>query len=173
MELHRLPPEREAVKRYTEQLWLPYHRDLEATVDAHTLADDLDLEAELEFRLDKLESEQYRLWIAVDGAAGTSERSLADVDGQFAGFIATNVDEAPSVFDRPDRLVVGDLFVHEQYRGTGLARQLLDRAVERARAADCETLVLEVDVDNERARRFYEQYGFETYRLILTAPVGR
>jgi len=39
MELRRLPANEPAVRRYVEELWLPYHRDLEATVDRHVLAE--------------------------------------------------------------------------------------------------------------------------------------
>ena len=164
MELRRLPAEEAAVRRYVEELWLPFHRELEATVDAHGLADDVDIVGEeVEFRLDRLESADYRAWLAVDEAS-KGDVEFADGDGELAGFVTTDIDESPSVFDRQDRLVVGDIYVREPYRGTGLARDLIDRAVERAREAGCPELTLTVDADNERATAFYEKLGFETYR---------
>lgn len=171
MELRRLPADEAAVRRYVEELWLPYHRDLEATVDAHALADDVDLVAEeIEFRLDRLETESYRAWVAIDEPSN-GDRDLAGVDGDLAGFITTDVEVSPSVFDHPDRLIVGDIYVREPYRGTGLARDLIDRAEERAREKGCAELTLDVDVDNERAIAFYEKLGFETYRHQMTATV--
>jgi len=74
------------------------------------------------------------------------------------------------VFDRPDRLLVGDFYVRERHRGDGLARELLDRAVRRAREVGCPELTLDVDVDNERALGFYEKVGFEPYRHKMAAP---
>lgn len=172
MELHRLPAEEAAVRRYVEELWLPFHRDLEAIVSDYALADDVDLvEAEAEFRLDRLEEDGYRLWIAVDGVADPTDGSLTDVDGEFVGFVGTEIDEPPSVFDRPDRLVVGDIYVRERYRGTGLAGELMDRAVERAREAGCGELALDVDVGNERAIGFYEKLGFEPHRWRMMVDV--
>ena len=167
MELRRLPAEEAAVRRYVEELWLPYHRELEATVDAHGLADDVDIVGEeVEFRLDRLESADYRAWVAVedesDRADAPGDADLADAE--LAGFVTTEVEESPSVFDYADRLVVGDIYIREPYRGTGLARDLIDRAVERAREAGCPELTLTVDSDNERATAFYEKLGFETYR---------
>jgi GNAT superfamily N-acetyltransferase len=188
MEIRSLPADEAAVRRYVEDLWLPYHRSLEATVDAHALADDIDVVAEeVEFRQDQLEAEDYRAWVAIDenfsaeaNAVDNENPSghtndgvdIADGDGELAGFVTTEIDEPPTVFDRPVRLCVGDIYVREPNRGDGLARALIDRAAERARETDCAELALDVDVDNERATAFYEKLGFEPYRRQLTVPVN-
>lgn len=170
MELRPLPAEEAAVRRYVEDLWLPYHRELAATVDGHALADGVDLVAEeVAFRLDCLGSESYRAWVAVDG--GETDGPIAVADGDLVGFVTTDIESSPTVFDTPDRLVVGDLYVREPYRGTGLAADLLDRAARRARSAGCEELALDVDVGNDRALAFYEKYGFETVRRRMSVPI--
>ena len=172
MKLLRLPADEAAARRFSEELWLPYHRDLEATVADHALVGDDEeeiVDAEVEFRLGRLEEESYRLWVAVDDAA--EEVDLTAGDGELVGFVATRVDEAPSVFDRPDRLVVGDIYVRESSRGSGLARDLMARAKRRAAETDCSELVLDVDVDNERALAFYEKMGFETLRRRMRVAV--
>lgn len=167
MELRPLFPEEGPVRRFVEDLWLPYHRELEATVGSHALAGDVDLVAEeTAFRLGRLEEEGYRAWVAVDGEGG-----ITDERATLAGFVTTEPDRSPPVFDRPDRLVIGDIYVKEPYRGTGLARDLMGRAAERAREADCAELALDVDVDNDRAVAFYERLGFEPLRRRLTRPV--
>ena len=176
MELRRLPANEPAVRHYVEELWLPYHHDLEAIVDRHALAEGIDLVAEeTAFRLDRLDEAGYRVWVAVDGSptdGSGDDADLATTDGDFVGFVTTEIDEVPSVFDRPDRLVVGDIYVREPYRGTGLSHRLIDRAAERAREAGCAELALDVDVDNERAIGFYEKLGFETYRRRMTVSTA-
>ncbi len=169
-----LPPEEAVVRRYIEELWLPFHRELESTVNDHALATGVDLKAEeLPFRLEQLEADSHRAWVAVErDDSGPSDASLdLAADGRLVGFITTEVDEAPPVFDRPDRLVVGDLYVRDQYRGTGLAQKLMDRAVDRAQEAACPELALDVDADNERALAFYEKLGFDPARHRMRAAV--
>ena len=59
----------------------------------------------------------------------------------------------------------------ERYRGTGLAREIVDRARTRARESGCTEMKLEVDVDNDRALAFYEKVGFETVRYTMCFSV--
>lgn len=170
MEIRPLPPEEPAVRRFVDELFVPYNRDLEAIVDRFALDDDVDLGAsERGFCLDRLEEEDHRTWVAVDGAAEADD--LAEVDGDLVGFVATDVEESPAPFDRPDRLCICDFYVREPYRGTGLARELFERARARAREAGCGEFRLEVDVDNDRAIAFYEALGFEVARYEMLARV--
>ncbi|WP_224337479.1 GNAT family N-acetyltransferase [Haloprofundus halobius] len=183
MEIRRLRADEAAVRRWTEELWLPYHRDLEAAVDAHELADDVDLVAEeTAFRLDRLEAESYRVWVAVDrnSARDTDaetetdasvETDIEGIDAELVGFVTAEIERAPSVFDHPDRVLVGDIYVRESHRGTGLARELVDRTVELAAESDCAELALDVDADNDRAMGFYEKLGFETRRRRMAVAV--
>ncbi|MGQ3329006.1 GNAT family N-acetyltransferase [Halorubrum sp. FL23] len=190
MEIRRLPATEAAVERYAAELWLPYHRDLAANVARHALADRPDGEliaAETEFQLGLLrENPDRRVWVvaagsdadpgATDGDAldpiDPAPPGVPDPDRDFVAFVSTSVDECPTVFDRPDRLVVGDIYVQEPYRGSGVASRLLERAAADARERDCGELRLDVDVDNERAMAFYEKHGFEPYREQLTREVG-
>ena len=155
------------MRRYVEELWLPYHRELATTVADHGLADGVDIVAEeLSFRLDRLASDGYRTWVAVDEPAdgGTGDDPLTDPESTLAGFVSADVERSPSVFERPDRLVVGDIYVRAAFRSTGLAHRLVRRTARYARETGCGELALDVDADNERARSFYDSLGFETRR---------
>jgi len=55
------------------------------------------------------------------------------------------------------------VYVVPEWRGTGLARALLDAAVGQARAANLSSLTLSVTVGNEAARRLYLRAGFRSY----------
>ena len=179
--IRRLPSDDDALRRYAADLWLPYNRDLADAVAAHDLADwseERFVERHVEFARNQLEDAGSRGWVAAtvaDVADDTEvDPATADVtepDLDLVGLLMTSVDECPDPFDRPDRLVIGEIYVAEPYRGTGLADRFVERAVADARDHGCEQLRLDVDVDNERAVAFYERTGFEDYRRQMTMAV--
>lgn len=66
-----------------------------------------------------------------------------------------------STFRASALLNIHDLAVLPNYRGRGIGRLLLQEVEKRARQHDCCKVTLEVRTDNVRARRLYEQFGFE------------
>lgn len=56
-------------------------------------------------------------------------------------------------------------YVLKPWQGSGAARDLMEWAIDEAQRRGADEMYLSVFVDNHRARRFYERYGFE--------PVGR
>jgi ribosomal protein S18 acetylase RimI-like enzyme len=62
-----------------------------------------------------------------------------------------------------DAAVLNEIFVRPEYRGSGVADDLMDAAVAFAEAQDLplDRLVLDVDRANDRAQAFYERHGFE------------
>jgi GNAT superfamily N-acetyltransferase len=53
-----------------------------------------------------------------------------------------------------------DMIVDPAWRGQGVGRQLLDRAISEAKAAGCLRVTLLTDQTNEAAMRFYRRAGF-------------
>ncbi|MDY0814739.1 ribosomal protein S18-alanine N-acetyltransferase [Kitasatospora purpeofusca] len=56
---------------------------------------------------------------------------------------------------------VQTIAVHGRHQGTGLGAALLTDLVREAARRGCADLLLEVRVDNTRAQRLYERFGFE------------
>ncbi|MFB6111471.1 MAG: GNAT family N-acetyltransferase [Halobacteriaceae archaeon] len=125
---------------------------------------------ETAFRREFLDTDGNDGWIAVP-AETDPDTPLEMLRESFRGFLLVSVDESPAVFDHPNRLVVSDLYVVPDCRGTDLAVQFMERARTTAEAAGCSELRLDVDVPNERARAFYEKLGFEAYRHRLKVSV--
>jgi diamine N-acetyltransferase len=53
------------------------------------------------------------------------------------------------------------LYLKTKAHGLGIADELMEWALKEASARGAEELLLSVFVDNHRARRFYQRYGFE------------
>jgi GNAT superfamily N-acetyltransferase len=66
---------------------------------------------------------------------------------------------------------VADLVVAEAYEGRGIARQLLGRAEDWARAQRFDWLTISVFRENARAARTYERMGFKEDRVRLLKPL--
>ena len=64
--------------------------------------------------------------------------------------------------DWPDSAIeLHQLYILGDHHGAGLAPVLMDWALDQARGRGASEMILSVYVDNHRARRFYERYGFE------------
>jgi GNAT superfamily N-acetyltransferase len=64
-----------------------------------------------------------------------------------------------------DAAVLNELYVVPAARGSGVADDLLDAALDQARGQSLplDRLVLDVDPANDRARAFYDRRGFEPW----------
>ncbi|MFP4343162.1 MAG: GNAT family N-acetyltransferase [Anaerolineales bacterium] len=69
--------------------------------------------------------------------------------------------------------VIGNVVVHPDFRGRGIGRALMERALETAEEQDARWVGLEVRADNAVARGLYERLGFrgvgQTWHLIHPA----
>ena len=65
-----------------------------------------------------------------------------------------------------DGLSVANLAVFEEHRGKGVAVRLMQRAQEIAVEKGLDKLTLVVEIDNSRARRVYEKFGFREVERV-------
>ena len=85
---------------------------------------------------------------------------LAKEDGVAAGFAKVGAPSLPVDIARPT-IELRQLYILKPWHGRGVAAALMGWAIEEGRARGAEDMILSVYVDNHRARRFYERYGFE------------
>ena len=85
---------------------------------------------------------------------------IAEDDGRPAGYIKLG---PPALPVTPSGLAIElrQLYILRGWHGTGIAQQLMQWALDTARSRAAQELYLTVYTDNHRARRFYENYGFE------------
>ena len=85
---------------------------------------------------------------------------VAETDGELAGFVELAPKQLPHETSAP-ALELRRLYLRREAHGTGIADALMVWVLEEAARRGAQELVLSVFVDNHRARRFYERYGFE------------
>jgi len=104
----------------------------------------------------------------VDGEVGTDSDSGAVTDGDVVGFVMFHVEDETR---GQRRGVVENLYVVPDYRNRGIGGQLLARAERRLADRGAEFVSLEAMADNEDARRFYRQQGYDPHRVRLEKPL--
>lgn len=88
---------------------------------------------------------------------------LAEMQGQLVGYaklwrdtdLGKGAGEATA-----SRLEIKQLYVAEEWIGTGLGAALMRRIFDLAQAENCTAIVLGVWEHNERAKAFYQRFGF-------------
>jgi GNAT superfamily N-acetyltransferase len=72
-----------------------------------------------------------------------------------------------------DAAVLNEVYLDPPARGTGVADDLMEAALDCARAQDLplDRLVLDVDRENDRARAFYDRWGFEHWGEMVARPL--
>jgi ribosomal protein S18 acetylase RimI-like enzyme len=98
-------------------------------------------------------------WQANLGDAEVAIR-VAETGGELAGFVELAPKKLPYETAVP-ALELRRLYLRSSAHGRGIADELMKWVLNEARARGARELVLSVFVDNHRARRFYERYGFE------------
>ena len=85
---------------------------------------------------------------------------LALADDEIIGFVKMGPVTFPGEW-RPDAIELYQFYVLGAWHGQGVAQELMAWALEHARSHGAKEVILSVYVDNHRAHRFYEKYGFE------------
>jgi GNAT superfamily N-acetyltransferase len=85
---------------------------------------------------------------------------VVDADGRPVSTCVRSVTKNPTRNARPFA-AVENVVAHEDYRGQGYGRQVLEAALDRAGARDCEKVMLLTGTDREWKLAFYEECGFD------------
>ena len=107
---------------------------------------------------------QKRLPSLLDETPGThillavSEEKVAGAAVCFLGF---------STFSGKPLLNVHDLAVSSEFRNQGIGGALLEGVAEKAHSMGCCRVTLEVDNENDEARRLYERKGFKVSQHFM------
>lgn len=84
---------------------------------------------------------------------------IAEEGDRVAGFAKLGPPSLP-IGPVPRPVELRQLYVGSAWHGRGVASTLMDWVLGEARRRDASDLILSVYIDNHRARRFYDRYGF-------------
>jgi len=85
---------------------------------------------------------------------------VAESGGDLLGFVELAPKKLPYETAAPT-IELRRLYLSSGAQGQGIADRLMQWALAEAAARGAQEVVLSVYIDNHRARRFYERYGFE------------
>lgn len=101
---------------------------------------------------------------------GTSVHIAFDENNQMIGMIESNIEEKSFVFGNEKSINVGEVYVRDEYRGGGLAQDLLDFAESYERNHGAIWSWVEHGTANPNARGFWNKY-FETYTYEMVRSI--
>lgn len=84
---------------------------------------------------------------------------IAFADGRPAGFARVGPGTMPKQMQH-GAVELRQLYLLPEFKGQGIATVLMDWVIDDARGRGAQHLYLSVFVDNHRARRLYQRYGF-------------
>lgn len=85
---------------------------------------------------------------------------IAESGGEVVGYVKLGPSSL-RVETEARAIELRQIYVLTAHHGSGIARELMDWAIDEARRLGFEELYLTVYTDNLRASRFYDRYGFE------------
>jgi GNAT superfamily N-acetyltransferase len=98
---------------------------------------------------------------------------LGEEDGKLLGYCTLGTQDL-GIELAPKSWVLRQLYLDEPAKGTGLAPALMDWALAETRARGLSNIYLTVWIENHRARRFYQRYGFQeigSYSFVVGTTV--
>lgn len=96
----------------------------------------------------------------LDLMAGAELYVIDGADGELVGYSMLAFDEPPVDNDWEQPIEVRRIYIDAVAHGSGLAGQLMDAALARARERGHDWIWLGTNQENERALRFYAKCGF-------------
>jgi ribosomal protein S18 acetylase RimI-like enzyme len=105
--------------------------------------------------------EMYRGWLTARASDPRAVFLVADREGAGpVGFLIGTVEKEIPIYRLKEFGFIHDLWVEEDYRNEGLARQLVMLAVERFNEIGVEQVRLDTAGPNDVARKLFERCGF-------------
>jgi diamine N-acetyltransferase len=100
---------------------------------------------------------------------------LLEANNEMAGYLKLQKNDQPDGYVLLNTMALHRLYIKESYRNKKLGGKLLDYAIQFAKQEGRSTIWLGVWNENNRAIRFYKNYGFEkfgNYQFVMGSIVS-
>jgi ribosomal protein S18 acetylase RimI-like enzyme len=113
--------------------------------------------------------ERYRRWLTARASDPRSVFLVAEHDARLVAFLIGAVEEEIPIYRLKEFGFIHDLWVEEEYRHEGIARQMVMLAIERFNQAGVHQIRLDTAAANEPARKLFASCGFRlsTMEMLL------
>lgn len=91
---------------------------------------------------------------------------------KLVGFIVATVEKEIPIYRLKEFAFIHDLWVEEEYRRTGIARQMVMETVERFKLRGVKQIRLDTAAVNESARRLFSSCGFRISTIEMLVELG-
>ena len=90
-----------------------------------------------------------------------------DAEGDLPGMCIVRIDRAPPILEETERAEITDVGVRFAFRRQGIARRLVDAALDWVRRAGVERIEVQVAVGNAEGQAFWRAMGFGELLAVL------
>jgi ribosomal protein S18 acetylase RimI-like enzyme len=113
--------------------------------------------------------ERYQRWLTARADDPRSVFLVADREPELAGFLIATVETEIPIYTLKEYGFIHDVWVEDDYRHEGIARQLVMLAIERFTAIGLEQIRLDTAAVNDPARALFKSCGFRpsTVEMLL------
>jgi ribosomal protein S18 acetylase RimI-like enzyme len=104
--------------------------------------------------------ERYRRWLTTRAGDPRSVFLVAEREGRLVAFLIGTIEEEIPIYRLKEFGFIHDLWVEEEYRHEGIARQMVMLAVEQFKSQGVQQIRLDTAMTNEAARKLFASCGF-------------
>jgi ribosomal protein S18 acetylase RimI-like enzyme len=113
--------------------------------------------------------ERYRRWLTARSTDPQSVFLVAEREGRLVAFLIGTIEQEIPIYRMKEFGFIHDLWVEEEYRHEGIARQMVMLAIEKLKSAGVRQVRLDTAAANEPARKLFSSCGFRpsTIEMLL------
>jgi ribosomal protein S18 acetylase RimI-like enzyme len=113
--------------------------------------------------------ERYRRWLTARATDARSVFLVAEREGRLVAFLIGDIEEEIPIYRLKEFGFIHDLWVEEEYRHEGIARQMVMLAIERFKSSGVHQIRLDTAAANDPARKLFSSCGFHisTMEMLL------